>query len=64
MHYCLAIEYWIQVEELCRGKTRKDCLIVNMQLHKIININNIINIIITSAYYIKFMVNIKSNNKK
>ena len=35
-----------------------------MQLHKIININNIINIIITSAYYIKFMVNIKSNNKK
>lgn len=46
MHYCLAIEYWIQVEELCRGKTRKDCLIVKMQLHKIININNIINIII------------------
>ena len=45
MHYCLAIEYWIQVDELCRGKTRKDCLIVNMQLHKIININNIINIV-------------------
>ena len=45
MHYCLAIEYWIQVAELCRDKMRKDCLIVNMQLHKIININNIINIV-------------------
>ena len=31
-----------QVGELWRGKKRKDCLIVNMQLHKIINIHKII----------------------